>query len=70
MTYKNWALVKRSSIIVPKTANTTAGAYRVIGFGKTTRKFYTRDAARDFKRTLTNPDNYSIVNTVSNYVSR
>lgn len=70
MTNKIWAITKRDTITVSPWADTKAGAYSVNSFGKVTRKFTTRDEARAFKRTLANPQNYSIINTAANYVSR
>lgn len=70
MTNKIWGITKRHEVVVSPYATTKAGAYSVNDFGKVVRKFRTRNEARSYKKTLKNPQLYSIVNTEASYVSR
>lgn len=57
-----YAISKKSNVRVPSTVNTKNSIYPVLSFTGF-RKFKTRDVAREYKRCLSTPSNYVIVDT-------
>lgn len=65
----NYAIANKNTILINENANTTASRYGAVEF-TAFRKFATRAAARNYKRTRKNPQQYSIIQLATSTIVR
>lgn len=65
----NYAIANKNTILINENANTTNSRYGVVEF-TAFRKFATRTAARNYKRTRKNPQQYSIIQLATSTIVR
>jgi hypothetical protein len=65
----NYGIANKNTILINEDANTTKSRYGAVEF-TTFRRFATRAAARNYKRTRKNPSQYSIIQLATNTIVR
>lgn len=65
----NYAIANKNTILIDDNANTTKSRYGVVEF-TAFRRFTSRAAARNYKRTRKNPQQYSIIQLATNTIVR